>query len=520
MPTPATTQLRPIPRRRWDRAHAAHLLNRAGFGGNPAEIEALYERGPEEAVSSLVDYPAGRAATPPGWANPEDGPLFGGFRGMRDLPEEERRAKQRELQRENRRRLLGLRTWWLERMRGSPRPLEEKLTLFWHGHFATGFRKVKSAYAMYLQNQTLREHAVGSWGDMLRAVSRDPAMLIYLDGARSRRGAPNENFARELMELFTLGEGHYAEEDIREAARAFTGWIVNRSEGNSAFVGRAHDPGPKEFFGERGAFDGDDIIRILLEQPRAAEYIAERLWSFFAYRDADPELVKALGKHLREENYAFRPFLRTLFLSRAFHGERAYRTQIKSPVQWLVSSVRYLEAPLPSPGVSTYILDTLGQQLFDPPNVAGWEGGEAWITTATLLHRYNLAAFLTKGVSEEQGALAGDVRRTMQRGMAMMMDMNEEMTPRERRQARTAVMQKAARPVMDPDKVLPEDERKDRHTAHQRLQWRMYQSDLRPEDIEAFKDYFEALPEPEGWTDRHLRETVHTLMSTPQFQLT
>ena len=520
MPTHPTSLLRPISRRQWNPALAAHLLNRAGFGGSPDEIEALYDRGPAEAVASLVDYPLGVPAEPPDWANPEDGPLFGRYRGLRDLPEEERRTKQQELRQENRRRLIGLRGWWLKRMRNSPRPLEEKLTLFWHGHFATGFQKVKSAYAMYLQNQTFRTHASGSWEALLQSVSRDPAMLMYLDGAQNKRAAPNENYARELMELFTLGEGHYSEEDIREAARAFTGWSLNRREGTFVFLPGQHDPGSKTFFGERGSLDGDDIVRILLEQPQAADYIAERLWSFFAYRDPDPDLVKAMGAHLRAQKYAFRPFLQTLFLSRAFHGKQAYRTQIKSPVQWLVSAVRYMEAPLPPPGVSAYMLNALGQELFEPPNVAGWEGGEAWITTATLLQRYNLSAFLTKGVSEEQGALAGDMRRVMQRGMSMMMDRDEEMTPQERRRTRMAVMEKATQPVMQPDKVLPEREKTDRARARAHLQWRLYQAQLRPEDVEAFQDYFEALPEPGAWSDRHVRETVHTLMSTPQFQLT
>ena len=177
-------------------------------------------------------------------------------------------------------------------MRSSPRPLEEKLTLFWHGHFATSVEKVKSTYRLYLQNETLRKHASGSWEELIVSVSKDPAMLLYLDGAESRKQAPNENYARELMELFTLGEGHYSEEDIKEAARAFTGWTINRQTFSIRNVQANHDAGCKTFMGKTGTFDGHDIIRIIMEQPQSAEYICTNLWSFFAYPNPQPELVE------------------------------------------------------------------------------------------------------------------------------------------------------------------------------------------------------------------------------------
>ncbi len=208
--------LEPIAKSDWTPVRAAHLLNRAGFGGTPAEVDRIYQMGPRKAVDHFVDFDKIKSDFPaPAFV--ADGPPELPGRGFKKIPREERQKKIRELRRENVRALVALRGWWLERMRSTPRPLEEKMTLFWHGHFATGARKVKATYAMYLQNQTFRQHAVGNWKDLIVAISKDPAMLIYLDGARSSRRSPNENYGRELMELFTLGEGHYTEDDIQAA---------------------------------------------------------------------------------------------------------------------------------------------------------------------------------------------------------------------------------------------------------------------------------------------------------------
>jgi uncharacterized protein (DUF1800 family) len=234
--------LTPLPASKWTFTTAAHLLNRAGFGGTPAEIEDLFKLGLDGAVAKLVDYEKIPDPAPaPEWAKP-DPTRVARFQELRQLVQKVRNAtgtereelegKRREMQRqENRRRqeqLLELRGWWLERMRATPRPLQEKLTLFWHGHFATSVQKVKDSYLMWLQNETLRRHASGNWLELLLAMTRDPAMLIWLDQAQSRREHPNENYAREVMELFALGEGHYTEKDITEAARAFTGLSLDR----------------------------------------------------------------------------------------------------------------------------------------------------------------------------------------------------------------------------------------------------------------------------------------------------
>jgi uncharacterized protein (DUF1800 family) len=521
-PTRYSSMLRPLSKAEWTPARAAHLLNRAGFGGSPQEIDALAALGPEAAVASLVDYDRiDETVTPPDFAL-EGPPEPFDRRAMRNAEEEERKKMQRQRRVSNRVDLNHLRGWWFERMRSTRRPLQEKMTLFWHGHFATSVEKVKSTYAMYLQNETLRRHAAGSWEEIVSAVSHDPAMLIYLDGARSKKQAPNENYARELMELFTLGEGHYTEGDIHEAARAFTGWTIDRKNLRFRESPFMHDRGTKTFMGKTGDFDGADIIRILLDHPEAAPFICRKLWAFFAYPDPEEEIVNGLVEVFLKSGMQFRPVLSTVFRSRAFYSNRAGRTQIKSPVQWLVSTLKYLEAPLPDPGLCAYVTARLGQTLFEPPNVKGWEGGTAWITPATLLERYNLAAILVEGGESTRDAV-GDGGRDMRRMMMMEDPMAEEdnaKSRRERRRQMQARRKAIAEPVVDPDVVLPGALRTDGETVRRHLQWRLFQSELRPKDREAFESFFATLPKPRTWKDADVRAVVHAMLSTPQFQLT
>ena len=272
--------LRPVSSERWDFRTAAHLLNRAGFGGPPAEIERLAALGPERAVSRLVDYessPEGAAA--PDWAKPDPG-RGERFMAMRQATPEERRQMQKEEQKNQRERMVELIGWWLQRMASGNRPLQEKMTLFWHGHFATSVVKVRDAYLMWRQNEVFRRLATGNWLEMLLYVANDPAMLIWLDQAQSRKEHPNENFAREVMELFTLGEGHYTERDVTEAARALTGWSYDRMK--QSFVARPlwHDAGAKTIFGRTGNFNGHDFLEMLVAHPQAARFITAKLWDF------------------------------------------------------------------------------------------------------------------------------------------------------------------------------------------------------------------------------------------------
>lgn len=508
----------------WTLARVAHLLNRAGFGGSPAEIKELYELGPTGAVDYLVDYQGTGAGLEPPPFTREPIPDLPNRREMRDADEEQRREMQRKRRRLNQAWINQLRGWWFERMRTSPRPLEEKLTLFWHGHFATSFEKVKSAHIMYGQNAMFRKNAAGSFEDLVVAVSKDPAMLSYLDGAQSRKKAPNENYARELMELFTLGEGNYSEKDIAEAARAFTGWTVNRETRTFRKAPRNHDGGVKTFMGESGRFDGEDIIKLILDHPAAAEFMSIKLWEFFAYSNPEPEIINELAATMRSNEYQLRPVLKSMFRSQAFYSTRAGRTQIKSPVQWLIGSLKVLESPLPDPGLCTYMAASLGQTLFEPPNVKGWEGGSAWITTANLLHRYNLASVLVEGgdsvkeVFGDRGLGGPEMGRMFMQ--EPMMDMDDAEIRRTRRQEMRKRRAEISQPVMKPDMVLPKEARASRDTARKHLQWRLFQSDLRPKDVAAFDQFFADLPGPDAWSNEDIRAVVHAMMSTPQYQLT
>ncbi|MEM1060166.1 MAG: DUF1800 domain-containing protein [Verrucomicrobiota bacterium] len=389
--------LKPLKSSEWNAAKAAHLLNRAGFCAHPEEVERLAAMSPGEAVASLVDYEkTPDPVTRPEWARPNPD-AFKEQMAMRLLSEEEKRQQRRRLRRQNRNEMTDLRQWWLERMAYGPRPLQEKLVLFWHGHFATSQEKVRNAFYMYRQNEVFRQHAKGPWLEMLTAVSKDPAMLLWLDGARSNRKHPNENFAREVMELFALGEGHYSEDDIREAARAFTGWSIDRGKQDYVWRQRAHDAGSKTFFGQRGKFKGEDILAMIVDQPQADRHLTARLWRFFASEQISPQLDNALAMSFRYHDKTVGPFLREVFLSREFYAPEVMNRQVKSPTQWLVSTIRLLNRELPPPAVNEGILRQLGQELFRPPNVKGWDGGVAWIDTNRLLARYNFAKDLVEG---------------------------------------------------------------------------------------------------------------------------
>ena len=408
--------LTPISAQDWNRDKAAHLLERAGFGGTPVDIGRLAAMTPEEAVASLVEY--GRL--------PDDLPAFdpspiwdpamdpfpksraeavriaretGQSMGVRVLPAGERRRLQPVVNtfffglRSNAIETQRLATWWGRRMLRSQRPLEEKLTLFWHGHFATGGTKVRDARMMERQNDMLRANASGNLRDLLLGILRDPAMLVYLDNGENVKDHPNENFGRELLELFTLGVGNYTEHDIREASRAFTGWTNDVLE--FRFDQVQHDFGSKTFLGRTGLFDGTDIIDIILAQPAAAEFIAAKLYRFFAREELGDELRAELGTILKDHDYEVEPLLTRIFLSRDFYSPPSVATQIKSPVQLVVSTYRKLGLrELPTIPDFNQLTAGLGQTLFNPPNVAGWAGGRAWITPGSLLQRGNVFRFI------------------------------------------------------------------------------------------------------------------------------
>jgi uncharacterized protein (DUF1800 family) len=488
----------------WNPVTAAHLLNRAGFGSDPGGIARAAARSPSDLVEEILDFSGALTLGPPTWLS-EAGVADRPYRpALRTLPEAERQKIQMEMRRREGERMAELRAWWLYRMRYSRCPLQEKLTLFWHGHFATSMEKVRSTYCMYQQNQTFRTHAAGNVRDLVVAVAQDPAMLIYLDNAQSRAGHPNENFARELMELFTLGEGNYSEDDIQQAARAFTGWTLEGETFAFASRPRMHDDGIKTLFGKTGRLDGRAAIDLVLDQPAAASWITRKLWTFFAYADPNPTLVKALAERLLHHRYELRPWLREVFLSQEFYGARALHTQVKSPVHWLINAARSLEAPLPSGEVCSLMLRGLGQELFAPPNVKGWDGGTTWINANTLFQRYNFAGQLVKGGTPSPRSTGEMMAR-------------ENLPPPEQR-ARLAAGKAAA--VVDPDVILPRSERTSRAAVQQALEWRLFQRPLRDRDHAVIAEAMADRPEPSAWTDQDVRTLLHLMMSTPMYQLT
>ncbi len=396
----------------WNYQTAAHLLERGGFGATPEEIERITAMTPEAAINWLVDYSDSPDTAPaydlsPIWDSGMD-PFpksraeavrrardTGSSMGVSILPEGESRRLQPVVNkffyglRSNAVETQRLATWWGERMLVSQRPLEEKMTLFWHGHFATGNNKVRDARMVYQQNEMLRTHATENFSDLLLEILRDPAMLVYLDNGENVKGHPNENFGRELLELFTLGVGNYTEQDIREGSRAFTGWTNDALE--FKFDSAQHDFDPKTFLGQTGPFDGEDIIEIILQQPAAAEFIVSKLYRFFVREDISVGVRRDLAATFRDADYAVKPVLRRIFMSRDFYSSESYATQVKSPVHLVVSTYKKLGLlELPTIPDFNRLTANLGQTLFNPPNVAGWAGGRTWVTPATLLQRGNL----------------------------------------------------------------------------------------------------------------------------------
>jgi uncharacterized protein (DUF1800 family) len=490
--------LQPLAESHWNFTTAAHLLNRAGFGGTPGEIEQLLVLGPERAVARFVDYEQlPDSILAPEWAAP-DPQRAARIRAARNASPEERRKIFQEEQRNQRQRLIELKAWWLRRMVQGTRPFQEKLVLFWHGHFATSMEKVRDAYLMWRQNDLFRRLAMGHWGEMLVAVAKDPAMLLWLDQAQSRKEHPNENFAREVMELFALGEGHYTEKDITEGARALTGWSYDRLE--REFIERPfwHDRGEKVIFGQSGNFDGNDFLRLIVEQPQAARFITAKLWNYFAGTEPSPELVGALAAEFRAAGNRFKPVLRRMLLSEEFYAPSVIRCQVKSPVQWLVGSVRMLERELPPPLACFALTRNLGQDLFAPPNVKGWEGGVSWITTNTLMARYNEAATLVQG---DLSAFAG-------MGLGNRPVQNQNLQRR---------LQNAQLPGIDVEKLLTERERANKDALLAALEKRLLQSNLKPKQEKVLRDYLDNEGE---LTENSVRNAIRLVMCTPEYQLT
>jgi uncharacterized protein (DUF1800 family) len=495
--------LTPLSASKWNEATAAHLLNRAAFGGTPAEIEAVRRKGLAFAVRDLVEVPPDAAnISPPEWAHPRNiREQRMEIKAAKDRGEDfkEKRREVRMMEGEN---IVDLRRWWLDRMMNGPAPLLEKMTLFWHGHFATSVQKVKDAYWMWLQNDTLRRNALGNFAALVKKISRDPAMMIYLDLQESRSEHPNENWARELMELFTVGIGNYTEDDIRASARAFTGYRVDMTNQQFRFMPMQQDLGQKTFMSRSGPLNGDDIINLLVAKPACSQFIGRKLWRFFAEDEPPQQVVDAIAASLRAHNFEMKPVLHEIFSSSELYSDRVMGAQIKSPIQYIVQTSKLLESDLPSAVVAQNAMKQMGQILFAPPNVKGWDGGKAWISTSTLLFRYNFANYLVNGDAIlPPGAMAA---RAKGAGPGFRIRPNE-------------LAEQIKRAPIDVAKVVPNELRDKPKQLVDLLADRLFQNRPNEKETSAFVQYLEARKPDTG--DDTMRGLIHLMMSTPQFQL-
>jgi uncharacterized protein (DUF1800 family) len=367
-----------------DRATVAHLLRRAGFAPTSAEVDAAAAAGYGATVDLLLDF------SEPDRADAAPAPTFTPYSPLaeRGLTVAQRHAAQRQRNSE----LAALQRWWLARMATTSHPLREKLTLYWHGHFATSFDKVRIPGLMYGQNQLFRALGAGGFEPLTQAVAKDPAMMIWLDTGTDKAAHPNENFARELMELFTLGIGNYTEDDVREAARAFTGWVVDPRSLTWAERPAQHDFGSKAVLGQSGDWDGTDVVRILVSSAASQRFLAARVWSHFAFPvgTTDPIVTDLLPATVN-----MTALLRAVFQHPAFVSPTACGGLVKQPVEWLLSLVRIVGVPADSPRLLP-ILGALGQTPFRPPNVGGWPQNDYWLTTASSMARLQAAAFAVR----------------------------------------------------------------------------------------------------------------------------
>jgi uncharacterized protein (DUF1800 family) len=370
----------------WDARAVEHLLNRAGFGARPSEIQDGVKLGQAALVEKLVTQ---RADVEPFFIDDiqiPDGPE------LKDLSKEERQKKIQEYREKDRKQMLDYVGWWFDRMASGEDPLREKMVLFWHGFFTTSAEDVKRGVEVLRQNQFVREHALGSYADLLSGIARDPAMLVYLNNNVNRKGNPNENLAREIMELFSLGVGNYSEKDIKEAARALTGRGVSK-DGEYEFHPNQHDTGEKTVLGSTGKLDGDDLVKILLHQDACSAYVARKLITWFEGVEPKPERLKEYASFLHAQNYQLQPFLRKLFMDPAFYRDEIVGARVQSPVEYMVGTSRRLGMRTPAVILGSGAA-LLGQRLFAPPSVKGWDEGEAWITTASLMQRGNMAGMM------------------------------------------------------------------------------------------------------------------------------
>lgn len=346
----------------FDTRKLCHLLRRTSFGVTTQRIDSFKGKSPKAAVDQIVGYDAEN--------DPFDA-MVQGLEGFVNFTQPQSVA-----------------SYWYYRMVNSPQPMQERIALFWHGRWATGSNKVDNGRLMHGQIQTFRKLGLGSFRELSIAMTRDPAMLIYLDGQYNRKGKPNENYAREVMELFTLGIGNYSEKDVQELARCFTGWKIEDEQ--STFDAKQFDSGEKTVLGKTGKFDSEGAVDLLLEQPAASKHLARNLLIEFVHTEPTDAMVEHYAKRLTENDWQLKPVLTEMLTSRLFYSEWAYRARIKSPIELAVGAALAMGGKVSSDFLREQCV-RLGQNLLNPPNVKGWPGGQAWINSNTVLLRFNFA---------------------------------------------------------------------------------------------------------------------------------
>lgn len=493
----------------WTRRHALHLLNRAGFGGTPEEIEQLVAAGRQAAVDRLLDFDrTPDPCSPPAWLMD---PWIDTQARLPGLSREEMTRRHVSTVLRYRTEMDDLRLWWLRRMVETPRPLQEKMTLFWHWHFPTAQAKVNISQAHYLQNDLFRRHAVGRFRSLVQAVAVDPAMLMYLDGHQNLKEQPNENFARELMELFTMGIGNYTEADIREAARGLTGWLLDGL--TPQYHPSAHDPGAKTVFGKTAELDPGQVVDLCVDHPATAMFLCGKLVRYFGAADPEGTLTRRLAEVFRASGTELRPVLRTLFTAPEFYSEASLGTQIKCPVQLLVGTLRLLKAEFTPTRPLAQALALMGQDLFNPPNVKGWVTGREMISTTSLMVRYHLAEMVLENrmpdgigplAPERQRVMRPDEESTRPAAVAALLD----------GERKTAGQEQKLEIRFDPARLFPQGVPAAPEALVSALAERLLVRPVEPHMRRALTEAAQAAPE-----SLRARTVVRLILSSPEYQL-